>query len=171
MKGHANCCGVKLHAPPPGGGQGEGRRRDGPNGGLRSSWVRLGSQARRRAHHRLRPCRSGRALPSERVLSDAEIAEIWHAREAASPYGTIIRLLILTGQRRGEVAHVVNFDDGGFCATGDAPRLVAGEQLGCRPSPRLVLRNRRAAGACWLARSSCCSGSRFNKWGEKMSNS
>jgi integrase len=29
----------------------------------------------------------------------------WHAAtEAASPYGTIIRLLILTGQRRGEVA-------------------------------------------------------------------
>jgi integrase len=41
----------------------------------------------------------------ERVLSDAEIAEIWHAAgDAASPYGMIIRLLILTGQRRGEVA-------------------------------------------------------------------
>jgi integrase len=43
----------------------------------------------------------------ERVLSDAEVAEIWRAAgEAASPYGTIIRLLILTGQRRGEVAGV-----------------------------------------------------------------
>jgi len=41
----------------------------------------------------------------ERVLSDAEIAEIWRAAgDAASPYGTIVRLLILTGQRRGEVA-------------------------------------------------------------------
>ena len=41
----------------------------------------------------------------ERVLSDAEIAEIWRAAgERRSPYGTIIRLLILTGQRRGEVA-------------------------------------------------------------------
>ena len=41
----------------------------------------------------------------ERVLSDEEIAEIWRAAgDAASPYGTIIRLLILTGQRRGEVA-------------------------------------------------------------------
>jgi integrase len=41
----------------------------------------------------------------ERVLSDQEIAEIWRtAGDAASPYGTIIRLLILTGQRRGEVA-------------------------------------------------------------------
>jgi integrase len=41
----------------------------------------------------------------ERVLSDQEIAEIWRAAgDAASPYGMIIRLLILTGQRRGEVA-------------------------------------------------------------------
>jgi hypothetical protein len=116
------------------------------------------------------PVRKGHC--QARARAERQIGEIWRAAgNAASPYGTIIRLLILTGQRRGEVAHVVNFDDGGFCATGDAPRLVAGEQLGCRPSPRLVLRNRRAAGACWLARSSCCSGSRFNKWGQKMSNS
>jgi integrase len=41
----------------------------------------------------------------ERVLSDRELAEIWQAAgEAAAPYGSIIRLLILTGQRRGEVA-------------------------------------------------------------------
>jgi integrase len=44
----------------------------------------------------------------ERVLSDAELAEVWHAVSgAASPYGTIIRLLILTGQRRGEVAGMI----------------------------------------------------------------
>jgi integrase len=41
----------------------------------------------------------------ERALSDPEIAEIWRASgDAAAPYGTIVRLLILTGQRRGEVA-------------------------------------------------------------------
>jgi integrase len=41
----------------------------------------------------------------ERVLSDHEIAEIWTATSTAvAPYGSIIRLLILTGQRRGEVA-------------------------------------------------------------------
>jgi len=41
----------------------------------------------------------------ERVLSDGELGAIWRAAaEAASPYGTIIRLLILTGQRLGEVA-------------------------------------------------------------------
>ena len=43
----------------------------------------------------------------ERVLSDQEIAEIWRAADdAAFPYGTIIRLLILTAQRRGEVAGI-----------------------------------------------------------------
>ena len=41
----------------------------------------------------------------ERVLSDAELAEIWRAAgEMSAPYGAIVRLLILTGQRRGEVA-------------------------------------------------------------------
>jgi integrase len=41
----------------------------------------------------------------ERVLSGDEIGEIWRAAgDAASPYGAIVRLLILTGQRRGEVA-------------------------------------------------------------------
>ncbi len=47
----------------------------------------------------------------ERVLSDAEIAEIWRAAgNAASPYGTIIRLLIITGQRRGEVAGIAWYE-------------------------------------------------------------
>jgi integrase len=41
----------------------------------------------------------------DRVLSDDEAAAIWHAAgEAAPPYGTIVRLLMLTGQRREEVA-------------------------------------------------------------------
>jgi integrase len=41
----------------------------------------------------------------ERLLSDEELGEIWRAAgEASSPYGTVVRLLILTGQRRGEVA-------------------------------------------------------------------
>jgi integrase len=41
----------------------------------------------------------------ERVLTDNEIGEIWRATaKMAAPYGSIVRLLILTGQRRGEVA-------------------------------------------------------------------
>jgi integrase len=41
----------------------------------------------------------------ERVLSDAELVEVWRAApDMVQPYGAIVRLLILTGQRRGEVA-------------------------------------------------------------------
>jgi integrase len=41
----------------------------------------------------------------ERVLSEDEIAEIWWAAaDAGESYGSIIRMLLLTGQRRGEVA-------------------------------------------------------------------
>jgi integrase len=41
----------------------------------------------------------------ERILSDQELADVWRAAgEVSAPYGTIVRLLILTGQRRGEVA-------------------------------------------------------------------
>jgi integrase len=45
------------------------------------------------------------AAKRERVLCDDEIGNIWRAAgEMAAPYGSLIRLLILTGQRRGEVA-------------------------------------------------------------------
>ena len=41
----------------------------------------------------------------ERVLSDEEAVAIWRAAgEAPLPYGAIVRLLMLTGQRREEVA-------------------------------------------------------------------
>jgi integrase len=40
----------------------------------------------------------------DRVLSDSELAKVWAAAEAMGyPYGRIVQLLILTGQRRGEV--------------------------------------------------------------------
>jgi integrase len=39
-----------------------------------------------------------------RILSDAELKLVWsRAEEAGYPYGTIVQLLILTGQRRGEI--------------------------------------------------------------------
>ena len=40
--------------------------------------------------------------PRERVLSDAELRLIWNALDD-SQYGTIVRLLMLTGQRLGEI--------------------------------------------------------------------
>jgi integrase len=41
--------------------------------------------------------------PRERVLSDLELVAIWKAAGDADDYGRIIRLLILTGQRRSEI--------------------------------------------------------------------
>lgn len=40
----------------------------------------------------------------ERVLTDDELAAIWRATECGGPFNGIVRLLILTGQRRDEVA-------------------------------------------------------------------
>ena len=43
--------------------------------------------------------------PRDRVLADHELRKVWNrAREIGYPYGTIVRLLILTGQRLGEIA-------------------------------------------------------------------
>ena len=43
--------------------------------------------------------------PRSRVLTDAELTAVWHRAEAYGyPYGRIVQLLILTGQRRGEIA-------------------------------------------------------------------
>jgi integrase len=38
----------------------------------------------------------------DRVLNDAELVAVWHAADQY-PFGSIVRLLILTGQRRGEI--------------------------------------------------------------------
>jgi integrase len=43
-------------------------------------------------------------LKRERVLSDDELAVIWRATDGPGPFNGIVRLLILTGQRREEVA-------------------------------------------------------------------
>jgi integrase len=41
----------------------------------------------------------------DRVLTDQELRTVWNAAEGADPiYGAMVRLLVLTGQRRGEVA-------------------------------------------------------------------
>jgi integrase len=43
----------------------------------------------------------------DRVLSDDELAAVWRASEAAGAFGHIVRMLILTGQRRDEVAGMI----------------------------------------------------------------
>ena len=41
--------------------------------------------------------------PCERVLSDDELSAVWRAADPITPYGRVIRLLILTGCRRDEI--------------------------------------------------------------------
>lgn len=43
--------------------------------------------------------------PRERTLSDEEIADLWQAcSEAGYPFGPLLKMMLVTGQRRGEVA-------------------------------------------------------------------
>ncbi|WP_417729533.1 tyrosine-type recombinase/integrase [Roseovarius sp.] len=50
------------------------------------------------------PAFTFRSKPRERVLSDPELAAVWHRAEAYGwLFGRIVQLLILTGQRRGEI--------------------------------------------------------------------
>jgi len=43
--------------------------------------------------------------PRDRVLTDEELARVWSAADRLSyPFGALVKLLILTGQRRGEIA-------------------------------------------------------------------
>jgi integrase len=56
------------------------------------------------------PCRGMQAAKGRarsRVLTDAELAAVWKtAVQTGYPFGDICRLLILTGARRGEIAHL-----------------------------------------------------------------
>jgi len=56
--------------------------------------------------HGMRPARViGAKKPRSRVLSDAELRGLWRAtQELGYPYGSFVRLLMLTGQRKSEVA-------------------------------------------------------------------
>ena len=50
----------------------------------------------------------------DRVLSEAELVEVWRASGSAGEYGAIVRLLLLTGQRRAEIGdlawHEIDFE-------------------------------------------------------------
>ena len=61
----------------------------------------------RRTYVSANPCAkltAAKSPPRERVLSDAELVKVWHcASTYPFPFGAVVRLLILTGQRRGEI--------------------------------------------------------------------
>ena len=83
----------------------------------------------------------------ERVLTDSELVAIWNAAPA-SDYGRIIKLLMLTGQRRDEIAELAVGRNRGRC---DRPAQGAHQE---RPGARRAAvatgegRAGRGAGAC-----------------------
>jgi integrase len=113
---------------------------------------------------------AARVAARERVLSDVELGEVWRAAGKMSrPYGCIVRLLILTGARKSEVAGMTwaEFSDDlttwtvpAERAKNGVPHLVplnkpARDLLrGLLPDDdadaRRVLRERKAAGALVL---------------------
>ncbi len=46
----------------------------------------------------------GEKVARQRVLNDAELQAVWEASAAMGPYGPLVRLLMLTGQRKAEVS-------------------------------------------------------------------
>ena len=68
--------------------------------------------------------------PRDRVLEDGELTEVWRAADAQGyPFGTMVKLLILTGQRLREVAEAqwaeFNLDEGTWTIPG--PRTKNGK--------------------------------------------
>ncbi|MCJ2043062.1 site-specific integrase [Methylobacterium sp. J-078] len=59
----------------------------------------------------------------DRVLTDVEVRLVWRAAEAVGPpFGAMVQLLLLTGQRRDEVARMVRGEVDGDLWTIPAPR-------------------------------------------------
>ena len=85
--------------------------------------------------------------PRDRVLSNDEIRRIWNAA-GDDAYGTIVKLLILTGQRRSEIAELrwSEVDFGAALYSSPASALRTGGRMlsRWRPPPGLFWRSCRA---------------------------
>ena len=55
---------------------------------------------------RVRPPSEPKERARTRVLSDEEIRIIWPVLEHTGTFGAMVKMLLLTGQRRDEVAHM-----------------------------------------------------------------
>ena len=55
---------------------------------------------------RVKPRANPKDRARARVLSDEELRTIWTALDKAGTFGTLVRMLLLTAQRRDEVAHM-----------------------------------------------------------------
>lgn len=63
----------------------------------------------------------------DRVLTDNELAKIWHATDSIGTYGAALRLLILTGARREEIAQLRWSEIEGDCLKLEGSRTKNGE--------------------------------------------
>jgi integrase len=106
--------------------------------------------------------------PRERVLSDAELAAVWHAADGADDFSHIVRLLMLTGCRRGEVGGLrwgdVNLDSGAMTIPGERTKTNRTLGLGLPAVAVEILRSVRRKDGCLFGRSE----RGFNAWHSGM---
>jgi integrase len=81
----------------------------------------------------------------DRVLNDGELRAVWQAAEATSyPYGPLVRLLILTGQRRDELAGArwpeIDLDKGLLAIGASRMKAKAGHAVPLTPAAVEILR-------------------------------
>jgi integrase len=85
--------------------------------------------------------------PRDRVLSNGELKRIWNAA-GDDAYGTIIRLLILTGQRRSEIAELrwpeVDFAAGAITLPAERTKNRRPHVIPLAPMARALLEKLRA---------------------------
>jgi integrase len=84
----------------------------------------------------------GKSKARDRLLSDAELAAVWHATDAVNkPFATVYKLLLLTGARREEIAAARwgDFDEANATLTVPAERAKNGEAM-LIPLPPLAVR-------------------------------
>ena len=67
------------------------------------NWAHQKHYVDRSPMERMKPLH--RYKPRERVLTDQELVKVWNAT-GDGPFGAIVKLLILTGQRKGEISNL-----------------------------------------------------------------
>lgn len=125
------------------------------------------------------PCQ-GLSLPCplvkrDRVLSDVEFIKIWKAAEDMSyPYGKLIQILMLTGQRRGEVSSMrwedLKFDEGIWVIPADLNKSAKQHIVPLTKDVIKIILSIRKIDDNWLfpARGSNKPISGFSKWKKKL---
>lgn len=88
--------------------------------------------------------------PRERVLTEAELVEVWVALSNSHPYSDIVRLLILTGQRRQEIGALrwdeIDFDRNVIVLPPQRTKNNRQHELPLSPQASAVLKSRKAKG-------------------------